>query len=67
MLRTGYKKRGQLIWAIASKKSFISLHSAAFVTVFGPCLHISHYSKLVIFEAYLKAFPVFNVIETCRV
>ena len=33
-LKTTYKKRGELLWAIASKKHFINLHSAAFVTVF---------------------------------
>ena len=33
-LKTAYKKRGELIWAIASKKNFSNLHSAAFVTVF---------------------------------
>ena len=34
-LKTVYKKRGELLWAIASKKNFINLHSAAFVTVFA--------------------------------
>ena len=34
-LKTAYKKRGQLLWAIASKNYFITLHSAAFVTVFA--------------------------------
>ena len=34
-LKTAYKKRGELLWAIASKKNFIDLHSAAFVTVFA--------------------------------
>ena len=34
-LKTAYKKRGELLWAIASKKKFINLHSAAFDTVFG--------------------------------
>ena len=34
-LKTAYKKRGELPWAIAIKKNFINLHSAAFVTVFG--------------------------------
>ena len=34
-LKTVYKKRGELVWAIASKKNFINLHSAAFVTVFA--------------------------------
>ena len=34
-LKTAYKKRGELLWAIASKKNFINVHSAAFVTVFA--------------------------------
>ena len=34
-LKTAYKKRGELLWAIASEKRFINLHSAAFVTVFA--------------------------------
>ena len=34
-LKTPYKERGELLWAIASKKNFINLHSAAFDTVFG--------------------------------
>ena len=34
-LKTPYEKRGELLWAIASKKNFINLHSAAFDTVFG--------------------------------
>ena len=32
-LNTAYKKRGELLWAIARKKNFINPHSAAFVTV----------------------------------
>ena len=34
-LKTVYEKRGELLWAIASKKNFIYLHLAAFDTVFG--------------------------------
>ena len=34
-LKTAHKKRWELLWAIASKKNFINLHSAAFDTVFG--------------------------------
>ena len=34
-LTTAYKKRGELLWTIVSKKNFVNLHSAAFVTVFG--------------------------------
>ena len=37
-LKTSYKKRGELLRAIASKKNFINLYSAAFVTVFAPNL-----------------------------
>ena len=33
-LKTVYKNRGELLWAIESKKNFINMHSAAFVTVF---------------------------------
>ena len=33
-LKTAYKKRGELLREIASKKNFSNLHSAAFVTVF---------------------------------
>ena len=32
-LKTAYKKRGEWLWAIASKKNFINLHSDAFDTV----------------------------------
>ena len=34
-MKTTYKKRGELLWAIGSKKDFINLHSDAFDTVFG--------------------------------
>ena len=34
-LKTAYKKRGELLWAIASKKNFINLHLAAFNAVFA--------------------------------
>ena len=34
-LKTAYEKRGELLWAIASKKDFIDLYSDAFDTVFG--------------------------------
>ena len=33
LLKTAYKKRGELLWAIASKKNFINLHLAAFVQI----------------------------------
>ena len=42
-LKTSYKKRGELLWAIVSKKNFINLHSAAFVTVLA--LHLVHTYK----------------------
>ena len=32
-LKTACKKRGELLWAIASKKNVINLHSAAFGAV----------------------------------
>ena len=34
-LKTVYEKRGELLWAIASKKNFFNLHLAAFDTLFG--------------------------------
>ena len=34
-LKTAYKKRGELLWATASKKNFINLNLAAFDTVSG--------------------------------
>ena len=34
-LKTSCKERGELLPAIASKKNFSNLHSAAFVTVFA--------------------------------
>ena len=34
-LKNAYEKRGELLWAIASRKNFINLHSVAFDTVFG--------------------------------
>ena len=37
-LKTSYKKRGELLWAIASKNNFINLHSTTFVTVFARSL-----------------------------
>ena len=34
-LKTSRKKRGELLWAIMSKKNFINLHSVAVATVFA--------------------------------
>ena len=46
-LKTAYKKRGELLRAIASKKNFINLHSAAFDRVFGR--NLVHAQKFRIF------------------
>ena len=34
-LKTGIRKRGELLWAIPGWKNFFNLHSAAFVKVFA--------------------------------
>ena len=47
-LKTAYKKRGKLLWAMASKKDFIDLHSDAFDTVFGG--NLVHAKKFRIFS-----------------
>ena len=47
-LKTSYKKGGELLWAIASKKNFINLHSAAFVTAFAH--NLVHAYKFRIFQ-----------------
>ena len=47
-LKIVYKKRRDLLWAITSKKNFINLHSAAFVTVFAP--NLVHAYKFCIFK-----------------
>ena len=49
-LKTSYKKRGELFWAIGSKKNFINLHSAAFVTVFAR--NLVHAYKFRIFRIF---------------
>ena len=53
-MKTAYKKRGELLWAIASKKNFINLHLAAFVTVFAR--NLVHAYKLRIFQKPLDNF-----------
>ena len=53
-LKTSYKKRGELPWVIASKKNFINLHSAAFVTVFAR--NLVHAYKFRIFQKPLDKF-----------
>ena len=47
-LKTSHKKRGELLWAIVSKKNFTNLHSAAFVTVFAR--NLVHAYKFRIFQ-----------------
>ena len=47
-LTTAHKKRGELLWEIASKKNFINLHSATFVTVFAR--NLVHAYKFRIFQ-----------------
>ena len=47
-LKKKKKKRGELLWAIASKKNFSNLHSAAFVTVFAR--NLVHAYKFRIFQ-----------------
>ena len=47
-LKTSYKKRGELLGAIVSKKNFVNMHSAAFVTVFA--LNLVHDYKFRIFQ-----------------
>ena len=47
-LKTVYKKREELLWAIASKKNFINSHSAALVTVFAR--HLVHAYNFRIFQ-----------------
>ena len=46
--KTAYKKRAELRWAIASKKNFSNLHSAAFVTVFAR--NLVHADNFCIFQ-----------------
>ena len=57
-LKTVYKKRGELLWAIASKKNFINLHSAAFVTVFGR--NLVHAYKFRIFQKTARQIFLIN-------
>ena len=47
-LKTAYKKRGELLWAIASKNNFINLHSASFVAVFAR--NLVHGYKIRVFQ-----------------
>ena len=54
-LKTGYKKRGELLWVIASEENFINLNSAAFVTVFAHNL-VHAYKLHIIFKKPLDKF-----------
>ena len=47
-LKTAYKKRGEVLRAIASKKNFVNLHSAVFVIVFAR--NLVHTYKFRIFQ-----------------
>ena len=53
-LKTAYKKRGELPWVIASKRTFINSHSAAFVTLFAR--NLVHAYKFRIFEKTIDKF-----------
>ena len=54
-LKTAYKNRGELLRAISSKKNFFT------------CKHKIWGGNWLYLRPYLKAFSVFNVLETCRV
>ena len=56
-LKTAYKKRGEYLWAIASKKNFIKLHSAAFVTVIAR--NLVHAYNFRIFQKTARKFFFF--------
>ena len=55
-LKTSYKKRGELLWAIVSKKNFINLHSGAFVTVTVFARTLVHAYKFRIFQKKRNKF-----------
>ena len=57
-LKTAYKKRGELLLAIASKKNFIKLHSAAFVTVFAPNLVHAYIFRIFLKSRSINCFQV---------
>ena len=52
--KTSYKNREELLWAIASKKNFINLYSAAYVTVFAR--NLVHAYKFLIFQKTARFF-----------
>ena len=53
-LKTAYKKRAEMLRAIASKKNFINLHSPAFVTVFGRNLVLAYKFRIFLKTARAK-------------
>ena len=54
-LKNVYKKRGEFLWAIASKKNFLTcMHSPAFVTVFAR--NLTHAYKFRIMQKPLDNF-----------
>ena len=55
-LKTAYKKRGELLRAIASKKNFSNLHAASFVTVFAR--NLVHAYKFRIIQNWLHLRPI---------
>ena len=58
-LKTSYKKKVELLWAIVSKKNFINLHSAAFVTVFAR--NLVHAYKFRIFQKIARSIFFINL------
>ena len=56
LLKTVYKKKGELLWAIASKKNFINMHSAVFATVFAH--NLVHAYKFRIFQKPLDNLTI---------
>ena len=62
-LKTAYKNRGELLWAIASKKNFINLHSAALLQV----LHViwSMRTNFTLFKKPLDKF--FYKLDNCEI
>ena len=65
-LKTVYKKRGELLWAIASKKNFINLHSAAFVTDFVSKLEHQIFQEIIPTLAFFKTFSLISLVLRCQ-
>ena len=64
-LKTAYKNRGELLWAIASKKNFINLHSAAFVTDFVSQLEHQIFREIPT-VAFFKTFLLISLVLRCQ-